>query len=127
MLEEAPVPYRVALTMARKSQYKTFKVGACLARGRRIISAGYNQSKTNPLTLRLQNKLIMGLHAEMHACLGVDPKSLKGASIYVVRIRRSATIGLAKPCKECQRFLREVGVKKAYYTETGGDLSSFKL
>ncbi|MBD3260530.1 MAG: hypothetical protein GF334_02455 [Candidatus Altiarchaeales archaeon] len=127
MLDRAPAPYRVALTMARKSEYVPYRIGACLARGRRIISAGYNQIKTHPLTLRLHNKFISGLHAEMHTCAGVDEKSLRGADIYVVRLRRDGGLGMARPCKECQRFLKELGIRKAYYTETGGGLGMLKI
>lgn len=127
MLERAPVPYRVALTMARKSEYDPYKIGACLARGRRIVSAGYNQVKTHPLTLKLHNKFICSLHAEMHACAGVDEKSLRGADIYVVRLRRDGSLGMARPCKECQRFLFNLGVRRAYYTETGGNLGMIKI
>lgn len=117
MLEGTPSPFRVALTMARKSQSK-YKIGACLVKGRRIISAGYNQTKSHPLLRKLKNPYITGLHAEMHASIGVEAEILVGCSIYVVRLRRDGHQGLARPCKECQNFLSQAGIRKAYYTET---------
>ncbi len=120
-------PFSMALSMAKKSEQNPYKVGACLARGPRIISAGFNQIKTHPFTLRLRNSMITCLHAEMHACLGVDSDALKGASIYVVRLRRDGTLSIAKPCRACTELLSKLGVKKAYYTDVGGGVSVTKI
>ena len=117
----------MALSMARKSEQNPYKVGAVVARGRRIISAGFNQTKTHPFTLKLRNSMITCLHAEMHACLGVDENSLRGASIYVVRLRRDGTLSMAKPCEACTQMLSKLGVKKAYYTDIDGSVSSIKI
>lgn len=120
-----PLPVRVAVSMARKSEYSPYKLGACIVRGKRIISAGFNQIKTHPLTRRMKN--IKGLHAEMHACIGVDADALHGATIYVARIRRDGSYGLAKPCLTCREFLANVGVKRAYFTQYNGELGVIKL
>lgn len=115
-LRGMPTPYRVALTMARKSEYIPYKIGACVSRGRRVISAGYNQIKTHPLMLRFRNEYVTGLHAEMHACVGVDLDSLNGADIYVVRLRKDGSLGMARPCKLCREYLADMGVRRAYFS-----------
>mgnify|MGYP001600492280 CR=1 FL=1 len=119
-------PFKFASTMARKSQSK-WKVGSCLTKKRKIISGGYNQRKSHPFTLTLRNKLIKGLHSEMHAVLGVEPDNLIGTSIYVVRIRRNNSIGMAKPCGECYRLLAKVGVKQAFFTTEVGEIERIKI
>lgn len=127
MSDKIPLPFRIALTMAKKSEYRPYKIGACLMRGSRVISGGFNQIKTHPITRRFENHYITGLHAEMHACVGVNEKNLKGADIYVIRARRDNTIGLAKPCSICQCFLRELGIRRVYFSNNDGSFSNIKL
>jgi len=127
VIDNAPVPYRVALTFAKKSEYVPYKVGACIARGRRILSAGCNQVKTHPMMLRFNNNFVSSLHAEMHACIGVDPEALFGSDIYVVRVRRDGSLGLSKPCKICREFLEELGIRRAFYSEGGDNFGVIRL
>lgn len=127
-----PPPVRLALNMARKSQCSGFKVGACLARGKSIFSVGVNQVKSHPMAYRRKQARVKGswrygLHAEVHACLGLDTSQLQGASIYVVRVKKDGTLGMAKPCIRCQEFLRAVGVKRAYYSTNDGEIEVLKL
>lgn len=55
-------------------------------------------------------------HAEVSAvksCRG----SVEGATIYVARVSRDGQRQMmSKPCKACQKYLKEVGIKKIYYT-----------
>lgn len=57
-----------------------------------------------------------GLHAEVHACLGVDLDLLQGATVYVARLRKDGRFGLAAPCEICTRFLRGVGIRSVFFT-----------
>lgn len=61
-----------------------------------------------------------GLHAEVHAALGIPPAELEGAIVYVGRVVRDGTPALARPCEICQKFLREVGVAIVYYSTREG-------
>jgi len=63
---------------------------------------------------------VPGIHAEVDACIGVDRNDLEGADVYVVRIRRDGSFGLAKPCHICTRILGSMGVAKAYYSTEEG-------
>ena len=77
--------------------------------------------KTHPITKQFNNlPFDVGQHAEMNACMGVDPVDLMGAEIYVYRILRNGSPALAKPCKMCKNYLRSVGVKKVHYTTPTG-------
>jgi len=52
-----------------------------------------------------------------HAEYRLGKKLDKGSMVYVSRIRRDTNqFGLAKPCANCEKFLRSKGVKKVYYT-----------
>jgi tRNA(Arg) A34 adenosine deaminase TadA len=39
-----------------------------------------------------------------------------GATIYVARIRKDLSLGMAKPCKYCMPALRAMGVQMVYWT-----------
>jgi deoxycytidylate deaminase len=111
----------LALSMAKKSTSK-FRLGAVLARRGNVISTGYNQmDKTHPL----QNKFYkgdgaLGLHAEVHACIGVPAADLLGAHLYVTRILANGQIAMAKPCPTCYKFLTSVGVARVTFSVSGG-------
>ena len=110
--------YKLALRMAEKSVSR-FRLGAVLARKNRVISVGYNDmTKSHPLQQRfsLDKSFVLGLHAEIHSCIGVSALDLDGADIYVARILRSGKIALAKPCLVCEKFIADVGIRKVYYS-----------
>lgn len=52
-------------------------------------------------------------HAEAKLCRKLD----WGATVYVARIRRDdGSLAMAKPCENCERLLRNKGVKKVLFT-----------
>lgn len=44
----------------------------------------------------------------------------QGHTIYVARVRRSNTIGLARPCSNCVNQLRHAGIQRAVWTGVDG-------
>lgn len=109
---------QVAHNMALKSNDK-FRLGAALVRRNRVISAGVNNMrKTHPLVQKHAPDIdfLLGVHAEIHCCIGVSAKDLWRAELYVVRLLRNGQRALAKPCKICQSYLRSVGVAGVWFT-----------
>ena len=47
--------------------------------------------------------------------------------IHVIRFRKNGEVTMAKPCQICQKFLRQHGVKKVYYTNWDGEWESIRL
>lgn len=115
----------LAGNMAKKSCHKSFKLGAVVHFGKRIISTGFNQIKSHPSLPQYPN-FSRGLHAEMHATIGC--KDISGSSLTVVRIRSNGEFGLAKPCSTCLTFLALRGVKTIYYSQNNStELGKIKL
>lgn len=83
----------------------------------RVLAVGYNHRKTHPMSTGTP---MQQLHAEMHAVLQCAPEDLDGIDLVVARGRPSRTPGMAKPCGVCQNILRRFGVKRVFYTTTGG-------
>lgn len=78
-------------------------------------------NKSHPLQQKYcKHDHTLGLHAEVHSCLGVSLADLSGAEIFVARVLRNDSFALAKPCNVCKRFLVSVGIVKVTYTMQHG-------
>jgi deoxycytidylate deaminase len=104
--------------MAEKSTSR-FRLGAVLAKKNRVLSTGFNDMrKTHPLQQKYARGLdfVLGLHAEVHTCIGVSAADLEGADLYVVRILKDSHLAMAKPCRVCHKFILDVGIRRVYYS-----------
>lgn len=52
------------------------------------------------------------IHAECRLARKLTPDSV----IYVARINASGEMAMARPCPDCERVLRNKGVRKVYYS-----------
>lgn len=115
--------YNSKMQLARKLSFKgnhRVRIGAVIASGKRVVGIGFNKvNKTHPLITK-RNPL-KGIHAEVDAIIGVDRHLLHGTCVYVYRELRNGKIGFCKPCIDCQAILKEVGVKKAIYTDPSNE------
>jgi deoxycytidylate deaminase len=93
-----------------------YRVGAVVAKGRRVISVGFNKKKTHPDTKKFAYHAWANLHAEMAACIGVDYPGLLGAELYVVRLLKNGSWGVARPCAGCEEFLQQIGIKAVHFS-----------
>lgn len=91
----------------------------CDSRGN-VLSRGTNSyTKTHPLQARYATKCFEGgrifRHAEIHAIsrLGRDASPKR---IYIGRVNRNGTRGLAKPCRICEKAIKEAGITEVCYT-----------
>lgn len=88
-----------------------FKLGAVIKIGKKSRVSAYNVHKTHG---KLGSGRYNSLHAETHAILKAKKQGmdLKGATLYVYREG-----GLnSKPCPDCQRIIKQHGIKKVIYT-----------
>jgi len=104
-------PMRAARLEAEKSTHR-FKLGAAIAKGKKVLSKAYNTNKTNP---RFGSGDYDTLHSEGHAIYkavrqGID---LEGTTLYVFRKNNT----LAKPCPSCERLIRDHGIKKVVFSD----------
>ena len=100
-----------ALLISEMSKDPSTKVGACIAKNKRIISKGYNGFPTgiDDFTNRLEEKKFkyaLTIHAELNAVL-LAQKKIKGAHLYTTHY----------PCCDCAKVLVQVGIKKIFYNK----------
>ena len=98
---------RLALKEAYKVKTNRHRIGCVVVKGGKILGVGHN---------------LFTKHAEERATNGIWHSELVGATVYVARpmYHKDMTIGLAKPCKNCERLLRDLGIKKVVYSNNGG-------
>lgn len=95
---------RVAANMARKKKdQRTFFLGAVGIRKDGVFVQSFNAPSFQPTPCG---------HAEARLARKLD----RGAVVYVARIRADGSFGSAKPCANCEKVLRQKGVKKVYYS-----------
>ena len=109
---------QIAKDTAAMSKDPNTKVGACIVKGRRILSVGYNgaphgypdeqvpNTSNSQLPLLKQKNSYM-VHAELNAILNYrgNIADFDGATIYVT----------TSPCHECAKALIQVGIKTIVY------------
>lgn len=111
-----------ACKVAENSQFSRARVGAVIANKHKILSSGCNELRGFNIHSS-KKKWENSLHAEQAAILKLlkqnKQRELVGSVIYVSRIKKDGSMGLAKPCSFCDALIRAVGIKKVVYsTET---------
>lgn len=66
-------------------------------------------------------------HAEVVALSQLWPNKRKGVKVYSFRWLKSGRLGQAKPCEDCEKYLRKNGVKTVYYSDSVGQIQKMKL
>ena len=126
-----------ARKVAQNSTYPRQSLGAVLVYGGKVIATGFNTNKTNPMQKQynvergynqdIKNNGIC--HAEMLVLqktkyLDIDWSK---ATIYVYRELKNGSLACSKPCKACEKAMKERGVGKVYYTKSVGGYSLLML
>lgn len=96
------------------------RVGAAVYNGSSCVSTASNTMyKTHPKSADVYEWPYP--HAEWNALNGLsrgyDPKNL---TVYIVRLLHDETTATARPCRECHKYLLDLGVKAIYYTDLDG-------
>lgn len=102
----------LALKLCKKSDHRQHHHGCIVTRGGAVVAMGYNRGET---------------HAEVAALKKMWPSERKGTKLWSIRFLKSGRFGMAKPCKNCMKFIIESGVKVLYYTDETGSIIRVKL
>jgi len=98
-----------------------FHLVAILKRGKHIVRYGTNSSKTHPRFGRVYSagpREVHSLHAEMDVLRFAKP----GDDLIVLRYKANGNLSMAKPCSECQRHIKEAGIRRVHYSDWSGDV-----
>jgi deoxycytidylate deaminase len=97
--------------------YPKWPLGAVCVKGGSVLSFGQSKLRTDPKVCDMDashHKFSLSIHAEDDAIRRCG--NPKGATLFVSRVGRNGAIGMAKPCKKCQRLIRKSGIKRVIYS-----------
>lgn len=117
---------------SKLSDHYRHKIGAVIAKGRKVISTGFNTiSKSHPLQAYYAScvgrKEAIYLHAEVaaivasKACVG----DLEGCTMYVFRRGLDGNIRMSRPCRSCLKALKDFGICTIVYTSDVGIVKEY--
>jgi deoxycytidylate deaminase len=98
---------KAAEVASKRKDQRSFWVGAVGRRADGVYVCSFNGAAQNKCP---------EIHAEARLCMKLDV----GATVWVARMSKNGEMANAKPCPNCERRMRNQGVKKVYYT-TGPD------
>jgi deoxycytidylate deaminase len=108
-----PISIRLLREIASQSDHNSYLHVAVVTRGGVLLAVECNQGSH---------------HAECRTLEKLWPSERKGTTVYSLRFTMGhKRLALAKPCSECEAYMRRYGVKKVVYSTTGGELVSFRL
>lgn len=106
--------YAVALTGNGVGSKSRFRLGAVLVYKNNIVAVGTNSYKTHPLMA--ERTAWPFLHAEQHAIIRAGVDNCEGLDLYIARVLKNNTLALSKPCGVCAELIRDVGIKRTFYS-----------
>ena len=104
----------IARKASNKSNHKKYHLGCVIVKGSRILGIGWNIHRTHPKSPH-QYKFI---HAEFMAALNAN-EQIKGSTVYVFRQKKNGKWAMARPCKDCMKYLINLEVKRIIYSFNG--------
>jgi len=117
--------FRIAEKQAMKSTFMKHRVGAVIMKGNRVLSTGFNSIRYSSISKQATS------HAEAAAIVRLLKEGrmvdLAGSVLYVTRFTKSGVISCARPCDNCLRLIRSVGIAKVFYTDFDGQTQEMKL
>jgi tRNA(Arg) A34 adenosine deaminase TadA len=111
---------KLATTSTMEMKHGCVIVNVRAKDGKPIVARGVNQH-----VLNLEDRRVFSRHAEMSAVASLI--AIKGHNssffdkcvAFVARVGPSSTgndVRMSKPCADCQRLLKKMGISKVYYT-----------
>ncbi len=110
----------------------SFSVGAVITFGHRIVASAACTAKSHPKNpkpfLRTnRNQLCAECRAVLKSLHVMPVEKLRYCSIYVVRRRKDGSMAMARPCEECMKILKNVGIRDIYYTDNEGRINHLHI
>jgi len=117
------------------------KYGAVIVKDRVMISTGYNGSprgiancidlgKCTRKELNVPSgeryELCEAVHAEQNAIINAPPDRMKGAIIYIAGYEEDRSYAAGKPCKLCDRMIRNAQIEEVVYLDKDGSLERIR-
>lgn len=129
--------FNIAKEVSKLSDFDRTRIGAVVTEGKRIISTGYNSTKTSPLQHKYNiyrnfeeyDTSTPKQHAEIDALSHLIGKPIEWnkVSIFTYRERKNGQKGCSRPCVACMALIKKLGIKQIYYIDQFGNYCKEKV
>lgn len=113
--------------------YGRVKMVAFLVYKGKLLSFGVNSEKTSLYQYRMRKKFNVDdsnfiydkTHAEIAAIKKIHPSfdNWEHVEIFIVSKKKDNTFRLSRPCLICEKTIKDLGIKKVYYTNSYGGIT----
>jgi dCMP deaminase len=132
----------IAKVVSSRSTCLRRKYGAVIVKDKVIISSGYNGSPrgiencidTGTCTRQELNipsgeryELCEAVHAEQNAIINAPPDRMKDAIIYIAGFEEDGSYAAGKPCKLCDRMIRNARITEVIYMDKDRGLKKIDI
>ncbi len=132
----------IAKVVSSRSTCLRRRYGAVVVKDRVIVSTGYNGSPrgmencidTQECTREKLNipsgeryELCEAVHAEQNVIINAPPERLKDATIYIAGFEDDESFADGKPCKLCDRMIRNAQITEVVYLDKDGHFKKMKI
>jgi len=132
----------IAKVISSRSTCLRRKYGAVIVKDRVIVSTGYNGSPrgmTNCIDIGKctrkelnipageRYELCEAVHAEQNAIINAPPERMQGATIYIAGFEEDRSFATGKPCKLCDRMIRNAQISEVVYLDSDGKIKKIRI
>ena len=116
--------YELAKAASLNSDFYKCHTGAVAVYGNKVLAVGWNSEKLSPMQAKYNtrtrgfdgHKFRSTIHAEMMVVTKIKYLDIDFSQVRIFVWRGQDVPELSKPCKACERAMRDLGIRKVFYT-----------
>ena len=123
--------YKLARSASIKSDFYRCHTGAVAIYGNKVLAIGWNSDRTSLMQARYNSmmrgfdghKFKSSLHAEMMVLNKIRFLDIDFSQVRICVWRGQDMPRISKPCAACEKAMRDLGIKKVFYTGNNSYIS----
>ena len=123
--------YELAKYASLNSDFYKCHTGAVAIYRNKVLAIGWNSEKLSPMQARYNtktrgfdgHKFRSTIHAEMMVVTKIKYLDIDFSQVRIFVWRGQDVPELSKPCKACEQALRDLGIRKVFYTGNNSYIS----
>lgn len=123
--------YELAKSASLNSDFYKCHTGAVAIYGNKVLAIGWNSEKLSTMQARYNTRTRgfdgheykSSIHAEMMVVNKIKYLDVDFSQVRIFVWRGQKTPMLSKPCKACEKAMRDLGIRKVFYTGANSYIS----
>ncbi len=115
----------LSYALVNQKAHRCFHTSFIVRKGK-ILAIGINQIKTHPKIRAYGYHSLCGLHSELDAALKLGLTDCSNLTLVNIRIDGQNKVNMSKPCRFCQRLIRDLNFKQVFYSNEHGEFEKYE-